>query len=219
VSAARPDPGPVRRLADWVVDSARLPFDRRWHRATRPGWVRKLYWLAAVGLAAVAVLSLLVSLGWRFSEPFVLGFVLAWWLTLLGLAAVVGRALTLGIWAGRGGIRIEWLFHREIVPWRAVHAMWVVPAPVSFGGRIERLVIETTAGERITVRGTDSYLHVLFRADSPDAVRHILERERRFYAGADLPRRQPGSRGVRGRPDPVVDLRTGEPEPAAPVAG
>jgi hypothetical protein len=55
------------------------------------------------------------------------------------------------------------------------------------------------------VRGTDSYLSWLFGADSPDVARHELERERRFYAGADLPRRRPGSRGS-ARREPIVDL-------------
>jgi hypothetical protein len=90
-----------------------------------------------------------------------------------------------------------------------VHALWVVPAPLSFGGRIERLVVECTDGRRVTVQGTDSYLHTLFGADSPDAVRHTLEGERRFYAGADLPRRRAGSQGTIRRSTPVVDLRAG----------
>ena len=158
----------------------------------------------------VALLTLWKSLDWRLSEPSVQLFLLIWWSGLLIAGAVTGRALSLGLWAGRRGIRIEWLFHREIVPWAQVHALWVVPTPLSFGGRIERLVVERSDGRRITVHGTDSYLHTFFGADSPDAVRHTLEGERRFYAGADLPRRRAGSQGTVQRPQPVVDLRSGD---------
>ena len=100
-----------------------------------------------------------------------------------------------------------------------MHALWVVPAPVSFGGRIERLVVERTDGRRITVHGTDSYLHTFFGADSPDSVRHTLEGERRFYAGADLPRRRAGSQGTIQRSQPIVDLRSGEAPDVRPRAG
>ena len=74
----------------------------------------------------------------------------------------------------------------------------------------ERLDVERTDGRRITVHGTDSYLHTFFSADSPDSVRHTLEGERRFYAGADLPRRRAGSQGTIRGSQPVVDLRSGE---------
>ena len=68
------------------------------------------------------------------------------------------------------------------------------------------------------MHGTDSYLHTFFGADSPDAVRHTLEGERRFYAGADLPRRRAGSQGTAPADGPVVDLRArGAGRPSAGV--
>lgn len=219
MSATRPEPGRLERLAAWIAESARLPFDDRWHRVSRPGWQRRLYWVAAGGLAVVALLTVWKSFDWRLSEPSVQLFLLIWWSGLLVAGAVTGRALSLGLWAGRRGIRIEWLVHREIVPWSQVHALWVVPAPLSFGGRIERLVVERTDGRRITVHGTDSYLHTFFGADSPDSVRHTLEAERRFYAGADLPRRRAGLQGTIQPSRPIVDLRSGDAAAARSRAG
>lgn len=203
--------GWVSSSAAWLASWVNLPIDRGWGRATRPGWHRSVYRVAVLGLAVVGLLTVLAMSSWHLSDPDVATFVILWWAGLAATGLLLTRMLLTGVWTGQSGIRLEWLFSRRIIPWSQVAGLRVVPAPWSFGGRIERVVVETTDGVRVTVPGTDSYLHALFRADSPDKVRHALERERRYYVREPLPRRRRSRR-------PVIDLReVGEPASSAVV--
>jgi len=195
---------PLRR----VTASLRLPFDDRWSRVTRLGWHRGLWKLAGVLVALAAVFVATRAVTWNLDERPALLAVGVCALLLATVAFLLWRAFHRGVWVGPDGVRVEWLLGGTVVPWGSVVAFRVVPAPVSFGGRIERLVIETADGRRIAVQGTDSYLHRFFRADLPDTVRHSLERGRRFHAGADARWRRPTPPPEADR---VIDVR--EPAP------
>jgi hypothetical protein len=190
-------------------------FDRGWHRATRPGRQLWLYRAAAVGLGLLAAYSVVYTLRLA-PEPRVIGYSIVYWLVLAWFGLLTWRCLQLGIFAGEGGVKIVWLSHQRIIPWEDMRAMLLVESPISFGGRMYRAVIETTDGEYVPLQGTDDIMRWIFRANSPEKVRHKLERERRFYLGKQLPRRVPPPR--RPSSNRVIDLREPEVTAASPSA-
>jgi hypothetical protein len=168
-----------------------------------------------VGLALLAAYSVVYTLRLA-PEPRVIAYSLVYWVALASFGALAWRLLNLGIFAGEGGVKIVWLSHQRVVPWEDIRAMLLVESPISFGGRMYRVVIETGDGEYVPLQGTDDIMRWLFRANSPEKVRHKLERERRFYLGKQLPRRVPPPR--RPTSTRVIDLREPEVTAASPSA-
>jgi hypothetical protein len=190
-------------------------FDRGWHRATRPGRQLWLYKAFAVSLAVLAAYSVIYTLRLA-PEPKVIAYSLVYWVVLGWFGLLTWRCLQLGIYAGEEGIKIVWLSHQRVIAWDDIRAMLLVQSPISFGGRMFRVVVETTDGEHVPLQGTDDIMRWLFKANSPEKVRHKLERERRFYLGKQLPRRVPPARSPKS--PPVIDLRDDE-DGSPPAAG
>src|SRR5262245_47517806 len=169
-------------------------FERDWHRATWPGRQIWIYRAIAVGLGLLVLYSIFYTLGLA-PERRVIAYSAVYWLILAWFVLLTWRCLPLGLYAGEGGIRIVWLSRQRVGPWKDVDSSQLSASPASFGGRMYRVVRLTRSGERIPLQGTDDMMRWFFKANSPEKVRHRLERERRFYLGKHLPRRsQPPSR-------------------------
>jgi len=188
--------------------------DREWHRATRPGRQIWLYRAIALGLGLLIAYSVVFTIRLA-PEPRIIAYSIVYWLVIGWFSLLTWRCLRLGIYSGEGGVKVVWLSHQRIVPWDQIAAMSLAESPVSFGGRMYRVVLRTVDGEQVPLQGTDDIMGWLFKASSPEKVRHKLERERRFYLGKQLPRRVPPAR--RPVTSKVIDLR--EPEASAAPAG
>lgn len=189
-------------------------FDREWHRATKPGRQMWIYRAIAVGLGLLVAYSVVYTLQLA-PEPRAIAYSVVYWVVLAWFCLLTWRCLQLGIYAGERGIKIVWLSRQRVVPWDDIAAMMLVESPVSFGGRMYRVVLETTDGERVPLQGTDDIMRWLFKASSPEKVRHRLDRERRFYLGKQLPRRVPPARSTSTR---VIDLREADAPPPVPAS-
>jgi hypothetical protein len=184
-------------------------FQSTWHRASKPGWQLWLYRISAVGWAVLVVYSLQYTMSLE-PDAYTMWVSLVYWIALIWSGLVLWRVMCLGVFAGPRGIRIEWLSRHRVIPWREIHSIQVAASPLALRGRMRRVVIQTTRGEHVPVQGTDEIMRWLFHADSPEMVRHRLERERRFFLGKKLPRRVPGL------PTPeVIDLRQASPRRGA----
>jgi hypothetical protein len=179
-------------------------FESTWHRANRPGWQLWLYRMLSLGWGALVVYSLAYTSTLE-ADAYTVWVSVVYWIALVWAGLVLWRMQCIGVFVGPEGVRLEWLARQRTLAWDEVAAIQVVDAPISLRGRVHRAVIVTTRGETVPVQGSDEIMRWIFHADSPEMVRHRLERERRFFLGQALPQRQPQHRS---RPsDAIIDLR------------